>query len=1239
MSLFPAYRGNGRDDRNNRNSRDMSSGFSNGHRFQRLPFDTFGHSEPPSDLNLFTTTQDHLVQAYAARQRETTDRYIQEQVQAKIRLEQERSRNGIKHVTLDDEDDPDFVPMGESRSAFDQPPKVQVIYVKKSRKRKKHKRRSSSSSSAEDVSIGTSKHKKHKRRKHDSDSESQADENAEGTSRRFVQSSETAFDSSRNPWRLLRRNEYVYNPSHMVVDRRSDLANLQYEQPYRSEITDYRGVFPTNASLNEMRAVSEALASLLYKPMEFLASKDEKCYAEVHIVNWNRLPVERFFRRNTDCSFSNFVTLSHQPRKKDDEGASVVPVLDQELVNKIDINDFGHFRISQEVSHEEAAQFDIDAQFSVLQNAVNINRHDVKAWLDFIDLQHPYHAKNECGNPKAPIQNEKAYYERVMEIIRRATGFNPASPEIQIKKLKVMEGYLGRTSDEVKKEWGRCENRFINNLNMWKDNLKMRMNDRTVFSLNRMLGSFSKCIAKLVRIKLGIIRSHPPMEGTDEFLVDMLVSYCALLIATGFIDRAVVMLQSLAEFHFFNPIIDMNEDLNNDNYDKKSARRWDEMLRGFRIFWDSGFLRIGDLDASGWCNIEPMEYEDHDRKVDYTNHEIDKIEGDKAQIRSAENVEVDELKRQSVSFIESRRRLDKLRARYYWEPVRIKHEEGKDLYEYDSRYVSFDDIQPILFPIDNDDLARELIFKLLHLFGVFVPGVTLNSQGDILRSFSRKLFPSFHPSTMKLERFPNFITNFINLMAESKRMDIHRIYPALVSNISNSSLSRAEKSRKLKLLVRSFPNEKRQSGEKVTGDIVLPVLMVNFEELILLKENADDNFPLECCIKVLYENLDRHGRSIWEFADTIPSANDPISSKRTYLIYLRLLIFLLRNLPFSDEESCYGKVKNVKITEAGTVQLQTKKELLLSIWLTGKVSPVEGHVTNVQAARERVTGMLLREAPRELDDLQFRWIGNEYEFIFELAALFCYEYPFRSVAQRYKFFQEEKPLFTSSLAKSLSDSPAIQEVRVAVLKHITHTCKGLECTPRNLIELVEKQVFRFPHSVFLLKTLLDVNNSLYQRKFLSKNVDGDELTRLIRDCGRLYVERAKFAEFMKASGDTFSWTSKDVTTMFKRLIGICKQIAEKHSDNLMPDDYIWFILMKIMIDGRESISFEKIDEVFAVGQKLCPWSKAFLFEAARNRPVSESSFLTSLNGAIGTHGLNKYILDAEVRLLITENIV
>jgi len=34
------------------------------------------------------------------------------------------------------------------------------------------------------------------------------------------------------------------------------------------------------------------------------------------------------------------------------------------------------------------------------------------------------------------------------------------------------------------------------------------------------------------------------------------------------------------------------------------------------------------------------------------------------------------------------------------------------------------------------------------------------------------------------------------------------------------------------MLVRSFHNEKRQSGENVTGDIVLPVLMVSLRRYV-----------------------------------------------------------------------------------------------------------------------------------------------------------------------------------------------------------------------------------------------------------------------------------------------------------------------------------------------------------------------------------------------------------------------
>ena len=69
-------------------------------------------------------------------------------------------------------------------------------------------------------------------------------------------------------------------------------------------------------------------------------------------------------------------------------------------------------------------------------------------------FQRPYHAKNESGNPNAPIKNEKAYYERVMEIIRRAIGHNQSSAELQLMKLQALEEHFGSIDhEEVRVAW------------------------------------------------------------------------------------------------------------------------------------------------------------------------------------------------------------------------------------------------------------------------------------------------------------------------------------------------------------------------------------------------------------------------------------------------------------------------------------------------------------------------------------------------------------------------------------------------------------------------------------------------------------------------------------------------------------------------------------------------------------------------------------------------------------------
>ena len=61
--------------------------------------------------------------------------------------------------------------------------------------------------------------------------------------------------------------------------------------------------------------------------------------------------------------------------------------LKQEDIGWMDINDFAHYVEAQKLSPEEAKMNNLDGHFSVLQNHVNMNKNDVKAWIEFIEIQ------------------------------------------------------------------------------------------------------------------------------------------------------------------------------------------------------------------------------------------------------------------------------------------------------------------------------------------------------------------------------------------------------------------------------------------------------------------------------------------------------------------------------------------------------------------------------------------------------------------------------------------------------------------------------------------------------------------------------------------------------------------------------------------------------------------------------------------------------------------------------------
>lgn len=121
--MFPAYnqhdRHRGRDDRNYRHSydyQDRPHPYNDYHRSRNSQQNSQHFNEPPADLPEFATNLESMRRSYEAQQREEREREVRRQIEERVRREQEKSRHGLKQVTLDDyeddeDDDPDIVTM------------------------------------------------------------------------------------------------------------------------------------------------------------------------------------------------------------------------------------------------------------------------------------------------------------------------------------------------------------------------------------------------------------------------------------------------------------------------------------------------------------------------------------------------------------------------------------------------------------------------------------------------------------------------------------------------------------------------------------------------------------------------------------------------------------------------------------------------------------------------------------------------------------------------------------------------------------------------------------------------------------------------------------------------------------------------------------------------------------------------------------------------------------------------
>ncbi|KAL3083341.1 hypothetical protein niasHS_011143 [Heterodera schachtii] len=1271
--VFAAYNGQHRGRDNDEYARHEGTSSTSTRPDESLPDVRNGFQRGGADV-----TMDSMQRSYQNRLRDANNHRIASFVMSKIQEEQERSRFGQKALTLEEEmsgDDEDFVVMNTCQSVFDQvnQPQQMVVhhhhYEKKKKKGSKKKRSSStsssSSSSSEESSVSrrrkkekkkSKKEKKRERKRKHSDelAESSADEGRSRSKKQPIVYSE--FDHKRNPWKLLRKNEWVHKPMHMVVDTFGDPENAKYDSSHRGDVPDYRA--PNSEDSPFWRVFSELYKGLLSNPESSAVGKDQRAFSARVMKQWGKCAPERVFRNRANDKFENYVKISHAPCPPDEEGAVSLGVIkyemDPQMLSTINIEDFEHIMRSQNASYEEALESDVQTRYSILQAMVLREPDNVDAWLKFVDIQREMQGKNESGDPKAPVQNTKALFEKMEEVIKRAidnknvSSKNPRMVELHLKYLKILEEHFSPQSEAVVDKWARCENRFVNSITMWRENIKMRQNDRAVFDLRKMvlmdsartesrLPLIDHCIKRLVEIKNGTIKSHAMMEGTEQFLVDLLVQRCRLQVVAGHVAKAVAVLQALAEFHFFRP-----EVYKNFRPDTKPHVMQQELKKGFKTFWTSGLPRIGEPGANGWLRFERSDVDSQHPKHD----EAEVLEQKWSCMHEEEKALMAKYKGLGLSPVEIRRRLEKFRAKWFWFPVHFKHDDEK-LYEHKARIVSFEELEPLLFSFNDTNCVKDLIFKLLHIFGVPIPDIFIETQENILRQFSRSYFHSNSPISLDLNGFDKFIDCFVTQIAESPMMDSPRIYTALITSISNSPLSTQKKYNTLRQLVRGKIQTLKRHGKetKLSREVQLSLYLTAFEEMIKIKQEHNDectdttdesNPPIteseECkmCLAVLRMNLDAKDRSLWEIGET-----GDVDKRKEKLFFMRFAVFLVRQLPFSTDPDEGKKENRAVIARNGTIigYLATKREFLLSLFYHGRVLQVAENAETKQKAYKNFVERLSHPAALILDD-PLRWIGDENELVFELCAYYNYEFPISPLVRISSFVRVDSPFYTTKLAELLKERPCVQETRIAILQHIVATSSFF--TPGELREQLSQLVQRFPHNIPILQALLSVGSDFHRRRFLAQHPGTDDRSRLIRTCGRIFAAHHHYlAEHKRYYEQKFD--NQAFRTLLYQYVHLLRKAAEENCGSALPDDYIWVFLMQHITSERTMLPRRVIDEVFTIGQGRCPWSKQFLMESLRGCCDRTDPSVTMVNATMKTHGISVYCTDPEVQLLL-ENV-
>lgn len=321
------------------------------------------------------------------------------------------------------------------------------------------------------------------------------------------------------------------------------------------------------------------------------------------------------------------------------------------------------------------------------------NPHNIPLWLEFISQQRVFleWSHSECVSEG---KRDRALREREIAIFERALESNYDSVDLLLGHMTLISSVW--EPKRVLKQWKDLVFKQPNVPQLWIGYIDFCLSEFSEFSVAAVTALYSKCIRTLTLIAAGSLKSHSPLPGHLNWMLAIFSRYCDFLRQAGQTEKAVACYKALIEFNICMPM-------------SKEVDPLVSQVEFLEPFWSSLAPRIGEAGAAGWKNFKLAS----PRILDVVNSdpflkpELDLLDDE-------DDIEMEIIS--SLTVKEAWLQLEKHRTVHHCLPWRGE-EEPLD----PDRVVLFEDVKPVLFPLQDTDLQLELVLQFLKFLGALVP--------------------------------------------------------------------------------------------------------------------------------------------------------------------------------------------------------------------------------------------------------------------------------------------------------------------------------------------------------------------------------------------------------------------------------------------------------------------------------------------------------------------------------------